>query len=91
MRSPKLVLAAVCSAAFALALTGCAPGAADPENTSVIAPDPAVAEFVQGGEDGSATFNPGVRALAEGTTTVTMTNQDGGIQPLEFTVEVSAG
>lgn len=129
MRSPKLVLAAVCSAAFALALTGCAPGAADPENTSVIAPvtesandlqgatvelvvgqvlnintgdlavdsyegevaDPAVAEFVQGGDDGSATFNPGVRALAEGTTTVTMTNQDGGIQPLEFTVEVSAG
>ncbi|WJL95432.1 hypothetical protein QSU92_16110 [Microbacterium sp. ET2] len=53
--------------------------------------DPAVAEFVQGGDDGSATFNPGVRALAEGTTTVTMTNQDGGIQPLEFTVEVSAG
>lgn len=50
-----------------------------------------MAEFVQGGEDGSATFNPGVRALAEGTTTVTMTNQDGGIQPLEFTVEVSAG
>ncbi|WP_322409268.1 hypothetical protein [Microbacterium invictum] len=53
--------------------------------------DPAVAEFVQGREEGDATFNPGVQAVAEGTTTVTMTNQDGGIQPLEFTVEVSAG
>ncbi|TQK19389.1 hypothetical protein FBY40_1887 [Microbacterium sp. SLBN-154] len=129
MRSPKLVLAALSAAAFALSLSACAPGAANPGSTSVIAPvtesandlqgatvelivgqvlnidtgdlaidsyegevaDPAVAEFVQGRDDGSATFNPGVRALAEGTTTVTMINQDGGIQPLEFTVEVSAG
>lgn len=53
--------------------------------------DPAVAEFVAGRDDGSATFNPGVRALAVGTTEVTMTNEDGGIQPLEFTVEVSEG
>ncbi|NYF16273.1 hypothetical protein HDC37_001087 [Microbacterium sp. AK009] len=129
MRSPKLVLAVLSAAAFAVVLTACAPGEPSPETSSVIAPvtesandlqgatvelivgqvlnidtgdlaidsyegkvaDPAVAEFVQGRDDGSATFNPGVRALAEGTTTVTMTNQDGGIQPLEFTVEVSAG
>ena len=51
--------------------------------------DPSVAEFVQGGDDGSATFNPGVRALAEGTTEVTLQNSDGGIQNVTFTVEVT--
>lgn len=51
--------------------------------------DPSVAEFVPGREDGSATFNPGVTALAAGSTEVVMTNADGGIQPLTFTVEVS--
>lgn len=53
--------------------------------------DPSVAEFVQGRDDGSATFNPGVTALAAGTTEVTMTNDSGGIQPLRFTVSVTAG
>jgi hypothetical protein len=52
--------------------------------------DRAVAEFVAGRDDGSATFNPGVLAQAAGTTSVTMTNKDGGIQPLEFTVVVTA-
>ena len=53
--------------------------------------DPSVAEFVPGRDDGSATFNPGVTALAAGTTEVTMTNDSGGIQPLRFTVSVTAG
>lgn len=52
--------------------------------------DPAVAEFVPGRSDGGAEFNPGVTALAPGSTEVTMTNEQGGIQPLAFTVEVSA-
>jgi len=51
--------------------------------------DPAVLEFVQGGTDGSATFNPGFRPLEVGETEVTMTNEQGGIQPLEFTVVVT--
>lgn len=51
--------------------------------------DSSVAEFVQGREDGSATFNPGVKALAVGESDVTMTNEQGGIQPLEFTVKVT--
>ena len=51
--------------------------------------DPAVAEFVPGRTDGSAEFNPGVTALAEGTAEVTLVNAQGGIQPLEFTVHVS--
>jgi hypothetical protein len=49
--------------------------------------DPSIAEFVPGRVDG-ATFDPGVRALAQGTTEVEMTNAQGGIQPLRFTVEV---
>lgn len=52
--------------------------------------DTEVAEFTAGYTDGSAEFNPGVTALKEGTTEVTMTNEQGGIQPLEFTVVVKA-
>lgn len=52
--------------------------------------DPKIAEFVPGNKSGSAEFNPGVTALAEGKTKVTMVNEQGGIQPLEFTVSVIA-
>ncbi|MDO9398830.1 MAG: hypothetical protein Q7T71_19975 [Herbiconiux sp.] len=51
--------------------------------------DEAVARFVEGTAGGSAELNPGVEALAVGETTVTMTNENGGIQPLEFTVVVT--
>ena len=51
--------------------------------------DGAILEFVQGREDGGATFNPGFTALKVGETEVTMTNAQGGIQPLEFTVKVT--
>lgn len=52
--------------------------------------DGAVVEFVQGKNDGSAEFNPGLLALAAGTSDVVMTNAQGGIQPLSFTVTVTA-
>ncbi|UOQ61738.1 hypothetical protein MUN76_07225 [Leucobacter rhizosphaerae] len=51
--------------------------------------DTAVAEFTEGRIDDSAEFNPGVTALAAGSTEVTMTNEQGGIQPLTFTVVVT--
>lgn len=51
--------------------------------------DPAVAEFVAGGEEGDATFNPGVKALAVGETDVVLSNTDGGIQDVTFTVRVT--
>ena len=51
--------------------------------------DSGVLEFVQGKTEGGATFNPGFTALSVGETSVTMTNAQGGIQPLEFTVTVS--
>jgi len=51
--------------------------------------DPSIAEFTQGKTEGDATFNPGIKPLAVGETSVTMTNAQGGIQPLEFTVKVT--
>ena len=51
--------------------------------------DPSILEFVQGKVDGEATFNPGLTPRAAGTTEVTLTNSQGGIQPLTFTVVVT--
>lgn len=51
--------------------------------------DTSVASFVKGTSGGSAETNPGVEALAVGETEVTLTNADGGIQPLTFTVVVA--
>lgn len=52
--------------------------------------DPEVAVFTAGHRDDSAEFNPGVTALAVGTTEVTLTHEQGGVEPLRFTVVVSA-
>lgn len=51
--------------------------------------DTAVLDFVEGRDDGSATYNPGVTALAPGTAEVMMTNVEGGIEELIFTVDVA--
>lgn len=51
--------------------------------------DPSVAEFTPGREEGGATFNPGIEALSEGTTSVVLSNSDGGIEDVTFTVHVS--
>lgn len=51
--------------------------------------DPSVVEFVEGRESGGATFNPGLTALTEGTTKVTLSNEDGGIEDVIFTVSVT--
>ena len=53
--------------------------------------DESVAEFTAGREEGGTTYNPGVTALAEGTTKVVLSNSDGGIQDVTFTVEVASG
>jgi hypothetical protein len=50
--------------------------------------DPSVAEFVKGYEQYGTTYNPGVKALAEGSTSVVLSNSDGGIQDLTFTIDV---
>jgi hypothetical protein len=51
--------------------------------------DPDILEFSQGKEDGGATFNPGLEPKKVGTTTVMLTNDQAGIQPIEFTVTVT--
>lgn len=50
--------------------------------------DTAVAEFTPGHIDDSAEFNPGVVAVRAGETEVVLTNEEGGIQPVKFTVVV---
>lgn len=51
--------------------------------------DESIATFVQGREDGNATFSPGLAPHKVGKTEVTLTNARGGIQPLTFTVKVT--
>ena len=51
--------------------------------------DSLVAEFVQGKEDGGASFNPGFTPKKVGETEVTLSNKDGGIQNVEFTLKVT--
>ncbi|MDY0909946.1 hypothetical protein [Microbacterium sp. CFBP9034] len=50
--------------------------------------DPAIAEFVAGRESYGAVYNPGVKALAEGTTTVVLSDSDAATEDVTFTVEV---
>jgi carbohydrate-selective porin OprB len=50
--------------------------------------DTSIAEFVEGRDDGSATFNPGLKPLKVGETEVVLKNEDGGIQNVTFTLEV---
>jgi hypothetical protein len=59
------------------------------DSYSGVVSDPSVATFTPGREENGATFNPGVEALAEGTTEVVLSNEDAGIQDVTFTVEVS--
>lgn len=50
--------------------------------------DTSIAEFVAGYEQDGTTYNPGIRALSDGATTVVLSNSDGGIEDVTFTVEV---
>lgn len=50
--------------------------------------DESIVEFVPGAIDAHMSTNPGFKPLKVGETEVTMTNEDGGIQPLQFTIEV---
>ena len=56
--------------------------------TATIA-DESIASFVQGKDDASASFNPGFTPKKVGETEITMKNEQGGIQPLVFTLKVT--
>lgn len=62
----------------------------DVDSYSAQVSDPSVAEFTPGYSDGSAIFNPGFTGLSPGSVDVLMVNEQGGIQPLEFSIKVSA-
>lgn len=51
--------------------------------------DPEVVSFTPGKKDASASFNPGLTALSEGDSAVSLTNSSTG-QKVEFEVEVTA-
>ena len=51
--------------------------------------DPAIGEFVPGGDDGSAEFNPGVLALSVGQTEVTLTHEQGEFDAVQFVLVVT--
>jgi len=59
------------------------------DSYSGVVSDASVAKFIVGRQEGGATYNPGVEGLAEGTTKVVLSNEDGGIQDVTFTVEVA--
>lgn len=58
----------------------------DPVNTVIAVDNADVLEITQGYDDGSAIFNPGAKALAAGTATVTVTNPDGSTRNIVVVV-----
>ena len=50
--------------------------------------DESVLEFVPGADAGDFAIYPGFEPVAEGSTRVTLSNEDEDIPPIEFTVEV---
>ena len=58
----------------------------DPVNTVISVDNADVLEITQGSDDGSAIFNPGAKALAAGTSTITLTNPDGSTRNIVVVV-----
>lgn len=59
----------------------------DPVKTKIATTDTTLLEITQGYTDGSATFNPGAKALAAGTATVTVTEPDEPVRTVTVTIE----
>ena len=58
----------------------------EPAKTKVSTDNSAVIELSQGKDDGSATFNPGAKALSPGTAVVTIVAADGSTSTVTVTV-----
>ena len=58
----------------------------DPVATTIATSDTGIVEISQGYDDGSAVFNPGARALAPGSATITISLPDGSSYDLVVTV-----
>ncbi len=59
----------------------------DPVNTKISTSDTSILELTQGYSDGSATFNPGAKALAAGTAVVTVEEPDEETYEVSITIE----
>lgn len=53
---------------------------ANPAETTITSSDPAILAVTPGGDDGSAVFNPGGEALAEGSVEVTLVDSAAGAE-----------
>lgn len=60
--------------------------AADPVKTTISTSTPELVEITQGYDDGSATFNPGAKALAAGTAVITVTPAVGASYDLTISI-----
>ncbi len=58
----------------------------DPVNTKIVSSDDTIVSVEQGRNDGSATYNPGGKALKAGSATLTVTNPDSSTRTIEVTV-----
>ena len=58
----------------------------DPVKTVIAVDNADVLEITQGSDDGSAIFNPGAKAIAAGTATITVTNPDGSTRNIVVVV-----
>lgn len=65
------------------------PGSLAVDSYSGTVADPSIATFTKGAKTGEAKFNPGLTPHKVGTTEVTLSNKDGGIQDVEFTLTVT--
>jgi hypothetical protein len=51
--------------------------------------DPSIADFTKGTNAGDVGYYPGMKPKKVGETEVTLTNEDGGIQDVDFTLKVT--
>ncbi|WP_447658628.1 hypothetical protein [Microbacterium sp. C23T] len=65
------------------------PGSLAADSIHGVVADTGVAQFVAGDETDDGTWWPKAYGVAEGETAVVLSNSDGGIQDVEFTIEVS--
>jgi hypothetical protein len=65
------------------------PGSLAVDSYSGTVANSSIATFTRGARTGDAQFNPGLTPHKVGTTQVTLSNKDGGIQDVEFTLTVT--
>lgn len=61
----------------------------DPQHWTIETDNPEVLKVTDGKKEGDAYFNPGAEALAVGTATVTLTDTEGDLDAMEYTVTVT--